>query len=303
TENENRKLLFERKEMIGHIRTLYANWASLSLFPSGQDDSGVTDAVTQFEILIREAREAPTFDSLIASDFFNRIRLFKESASEMFFAADVVAAAIDCNVRIGNRFVDLIQAERESDEAEKKYGYSYDTIVSNAASKTLLLVDLLKDEAVPVEELESDLDEIEPEPISTASYDRAPVKEVISFSPRSVNWWLIGTMIVVLIISAGIYLWSENAVESSGAVEKAASIDLSTSDLNTHIRQASSSSETLYGIINPSWDALSDDEKKDFLKKSLQFANAVKLKRVNLMNNKGRTVGFASADRLEILNP
>jgi hypothetical protein len=306
TGEDKRKLLFERREMIGHVKTLYANWASLLLFSDVETDTEVADAVAKFEGFLNEAQNAETFDVLIASDFFNRIRLFKEGTSEMFYAADVIAAAIECNVKIGNRFVELIRSERESSNIasiEEKYGYSYDTIVSNAASKTLLLAELLKEEAKASEE-PFELDIETPEPVPTAiSYTRAPVDEAAGFRLFSTNKWLVVITIVVLILSASIYLWSENVTENQGGIEVAANVDLGPTDLKTHLRQASSSSETFYGIVNPTWDTISEEEKKEFMKKALAFATGINLKRVNLLNSKGRTVAYASADRLEFFTP
>ena len=65
------------------------------------DESNILLAALSFEELATEAETAETFDQLIASDFFGRLRNFKESINEMFYAPNVTVAAIDANVRIG----------------------------------------------------------------------------------------------------------------------------------------------------------------------------------------------------------
>lgn len=296
--DEKRKLLFGRSEMLGHIKTLYGNWASLSIV-NPDDENGGT--VTGFEGFVRESEVAGSFDELIGSDFFNRIRLFKEQANELFLEPAVTAAAIECNVRIGNRFIDLIQKEREAtSEAsiEEKYGYTYDTIISNAASKTLLLLDLLRQSRASVDEA---AEEIEVPTVSKpVVFERAPVDESAPSRMVSVNKWLVIATILALTLSGGIYFWSENAATTESSIEVAPAVDLTGTDLKAHLREASTSSETLYGVMQPTWDALSEDEKKEFLSKAFQFAKTKGMKKVNFLNARGRTVAFASDSRLEV---
>src|SRR5690606_30299385 len=240
----------------------------------------------------------------ISSDFFNRIRLFKEQTNELFFEPAVISAAMECNVRIGNRFVDLIQREREAtSEAliEEKYGYSYDTIISTAASKTLLLLDLLRQsrEEVEAETHEADVPTVR----RIVEFERAPIEEHSSSGLFSFNKWVLAAALLALVLTGGLYVWSENAATTASSVEVAAGVDISNSDLKAHLREASISSETLYGVTALTWDALSEDEKKQFLEKAYDFAKAKGLKKVNLLSGRGRTVGFASETKMEVFPP
>jgi len=304
---EKRKLLFGRVEMLAHVKTLYSNWASLSIDTDQDKDGGspIADAVAGFEGFVRESETAESFDQLVSSDFFNRIRLFKEGAAELFYEPAVIASAMECNVRIGNRFVELVQNDRMTtgkDSIEEKYGYSYDTIISGAASKTLLLLDLLREAREADEAAETPKEAVRETPAKTVSFERAPVVE----SRRglvAVNKWLIVATILVLALSAGVYFWSENASTAEDGVEVAPAVNIAGSELTQHVREASTSSETLYGVLQPTWDALSEDEQKQFLAKALNFARARGMKRVNLLNSRGRTVGYASPDRLEVFAP
>ena len=304
-DDAKRKLLFGRDEMLGHIRTLYSNWASLAVFDvEDEKERLVSETVAGFEAFMVESNTAESFGQLVTTEFFDRIRLFKEQTNELFYEPSVTVAAIECNVKIGNRFVELIQKEREhSDEAtiEKKYGYSYDTSISYAASKTLLLIDLLR-ESRELTRSEESVDSTRAKP-KIVEFERAPVEDGSRSRFLSVNRWLVFATLITLVVAAGIYFWSENAATAQKGIQVAKSVDLSSTDLKAHLSQASMSSETLYGVTLPTWDALSDDEKKEFLSKALQFAKSNRMNKVNLLNVRGRTVAFASDNRVDVLEP
>lgn len=304
--DEKRKLLFGPVEMIGHIKTLYSNWSSLALYPAGENSAAVAGAVRKFKEFAAESDAAPSFDSLVAGDFFNRIRLFKEESNELFLAADVTAAAIDCNVRVGNRFIELVRSASELSEIETieaKYGYTYDTVISNATSKTLNLLELVREDQSFAAGVAPD-----PVPVRTESkpkldFERAPVEDSGGFRLFGVNKWLWAVLAVALLLSGGVFFWSENAVQSQGEIANATTIQLADPDLQKHIRLARSSNETLYGVAQPTWEAQSQDEQKELLKKALDFAQKMNMKRVNILNNKGRTIGYAAQDKIEVLGP
>ena len=143
--HETRKLLFSRAETVGHIQTLYNNWSSISLHSAADHQPDIDLAVQRFTDIVKHFEIAETFDDLLNADVFNGIRHFKEECGELFFVPAVSAAAIDCNVRLGNKYVDLILKERRERGAaslEEKYGHTHDHAVSLAAGKTLLLVEL-----------------------------------------------------------------------------------------------------------------------------------------------------------------
>lgn len=299
---EKRRLLFGRPEMLMHIKALYSNWASLSL--SSEVENG-GDFVTGFERLLQECQAAESFDALISTEFFNRIRIYKESAAEVFFDPPVIAAAMECNVGIGNRFVELLHIERQvtgESAIEERYGYNYDTIISGAASKTLLLLDLLREarELDPPQPTAVGKVRAASLPDTTITYERAPV---LDRQGGSVNKWFVAVMVVVLFLSAGVYFWSENATTAETGVETSVRLDVSGSELTEHVREASTSNETLYGVMQPTWDALSQEDQTQFLAKAHEFAKSKGLKKVNFLNARGRTVAYATDTRRQVFGP
>jgi hypothetical protein len=112
---------------------------------------------------------------------------------------------------------------------------------------------------------------------------------------------LLAFTIIALAASLGIYYWSENSDSQKLAPLMAAQVSLEGSGLGEYLKTAKSSSETMYAVVQPNWDTLSDQQKKDILQKSQVLATSKGLGRVNLLNDQGRTVGYASKGRAEIL--
>ncbi len=296
--DERRRLLFSRDEMVGHLQALYANWASVALYSTEETSSRRTRLlVTGIEERIAEAVGAVTFEQLIRNEFFAKVHEFKEAAGEMFFTPEIVAATIDCNVRIGNKFVDLVQAERalsNPDTVEQRYGYEYDQIISDAAGKTLHLVELLKNlPEAPVSD----------EPIvNTPAVDPAKAAERKSISPLEgralfkVNKWLLAATLLVISATGSLYFWSNQPTQERSAAENAKSVDLADSGITEYVRSGRASAETLYAITLPAWDQLSEGQKRDVVGKALTFANQQKLKRAKLLNVRGDAEAFASGN-------
>ena len=307
TGEDRRKQLFGRAEMIGHIRSLYSNWASLDPFTDEEHAKQICSAVAQFDSFADEAKNSDNFDGLITGDFFNRIRLFKEETAELFFTSEVTAAAIECNVKIGNRFVELLRAEGNVsalDSIESKYGYTYDTVVSSAASKTLHLLEILKEERLGRVEVPEPENTKQQSTAATAvrsiAFERAPVEESRS-TLFSANKWLVLATLLVLAMSVGVYVWSDNAVASEGEVLEAITVEISDFELKKHVRLARASDETLYGVAQPTWVAQSEEDQKELLRRALAMAQSMKLKRVDMLNEKGRSIGYASNEKIELI--
>lgn len=303
-----RQLLFEHNEMIGHINTLYGNWSSIALYTKEDDQIEVSLTVTRFDEFTVEVENADTFDELLESDFFNRVRTYKEEAAEMFYVPEVLAAAMTCNLAIGNRYVELIAREKARHSAnsiEEKYGPVYDQIVSDAAGKTLLLTEVLKLDPITYDQDESDETPAAPKPVPTVVRpSKKPVADNDSggFEFFGVNKWLMVVCVVCVALSAAVYIWAEKfAGGNDSSVSVAAPVELEDPDLKKYLRSPRSASETFYAVTEPTFDTLSEAEQKELLRKVQRFADSRNLKKVNLLNNKGRTVAFASAERFELI--
>ena len=305
--DEKRKLLFGKSEAVGHIHSLYATWESLSLFSAEEHRDEVVAAKSKFEEIYREAETAESFDSLVASDFFNRVRLHKEEIGELFFETNVLAAALECNIRVGNRFVDLLRKEAEAADIgslEEKYGGSFDSLASAAASRSIDLVEVARGETSDegLGAVEDATTAERPAKGVSVNFERAPVEDG-TFRLFAVNKWVLIACVLILAITAGVYFLPDSSESSRSSVEVAPALDIASSELSSHLLEASHTSETLYAVTKPTWDALSEEQQKDFLSKVFAFAESKKLKRVNLINGRGKTVGTASTKSQQVVRP
>jgi hypothetical protein len=303
---EKRQMVFEREEMIKHLTMLYAEWASIPMYAAAEDDSEILLIALKFEDFMSEADEASNFDELIKNDFFNRLRVFKESTNENFFAPLITATAIECNVRVGNRYVDLIQLEKEKVESAKledKYGFLHDQSISEAASKTLQLVDLLKQNVVQNDETIQEESQIEKAEQSQTSPAAAPEKAKVSAvkkekSKYAVNKWLLLATILVVVVNIGLYIWMSSNVEPENTNQNVKKVNLENSSLKEYIREARIANDTFFAIVQQNWSTLNQEKREEVLKKVFATGSEKGFQKVHLLDNQGKTVGFADAENV-----
>ena len=334
TEREKRLCLFNRDEMLGHLNMLYSEWSSISLYAAEDDESKVLLTALSFDDLAVEAENASTFDQLIEGNFFGRLRMFKESISELFFAPNVTAAAIDCNIRIGNAYVLLIDRERQKVDSETlqlKYGNQNDLAVSEATGRTLELVDLLRELSQPVESRETITNnrddrpddsqeptphlDSRPEPYrrpksrevesveETAPTEPSRFLERLKENARNVNRWFLAGCLLMIALSFGLYFYATYGVSDTVPSNGVMTVDLGNSVLQDHIKVGKISGEILYGQMQPSWDTLTKEKREDYLKKVYQAGAEKGYKQVNLIGKDGKVVGYASAAKLDVMMP
>jgi hypothetical protein len=293
-----RRLLFDRKEMIGHIRTLYQNWSSIELFTLSENSDQIEGAISKFAEFTVEAEDLQHIDEMLKRGIFERIRAYKTEIGELFFVPEVAAAAITCNIRLGNRFVELVAAAKSRlkiYELEEKYG-DLGHLVSSTTGKSFSIeeIDDRKSQYKFAEEQK---------PSGKAANKKKDRSPGFLGSVFGVNKLLAAATLVVIIASIGIYVWANMVSEEGTSKVVAQDIELTDPALKQHLRVARTSNETFYGVTQPSWDALPDEEKKEFLKKIKSYADERGLSKVNLLNYKGRTVAFSNKYRSEILPP
>jgi hypothetical protein len=303
---EKRQMVFEREDMIKHLTMLYGEWSSIPLYAANEDDSDILLIVLKFEDFMAEAENADNFDELIKNDFFNRLRMFKESTNENFFAPLVTSTAIECNVRVGNRYVDLIQQEKENTEREKledKYGFLHDQAISEAASKTLQLVELLKEKALEIEPEYAEDDEaesVEPQPQSASNEKTGKVEKKKKSSRFAVNKWLLAATVLVVLFNIGLYFYSRNINDApDAATQNVQRVNLDNSALKEFIKEGRIANETFFGVVQPSWSTLDQEKKEDILKKIYSTAGEKAFNKVELLNKDGKIVGFADSQNVQ----
>lgn len=316
--NETRKLLFSREEMLGHIKTLYADWASVPLYNADTDESQSVLTTLGFEDFSNEAESIAGFDGLLKSDFFGRLRMFKESIAELFFSPAVTAAAIEANVRIGNVYVKLIENERRKmDPASihQRFGDIDDHVVSDAVSRTLELVSILRelaksstedtrhagDESSKVD-LTDTMAPVAEEPVASGQIDQVKpsLGERIKGSLYSINRWLLMGSGLLIAISVGLYVWASYYAEPQVSTAGVKLLSFQGTELGESVKIAKLSGETLYIVGQPSIDGMPKEKLTELLQKFYQAGKEKGWLNVNLMNSEGRTIGYASATRMDV---
>jgi len=303
---EKRFQVFGREEMIEHFKSLYADWSSISLYSAEDDNSDILVAALRFADFIGEADAAESFDDLIRSEFFQRLREFKESLNEMFFAPIITSAAVECNVRVGNVMVDLLTVERSKrageEELYEKYGIRHDQSVSDATSRTVELVEMLRErEEEPQIEQPEEFSYNEPVTEKVAIKAKAKVKKApnkLVTRMLGVNKGLLFTTIIVLLLSIGVSIWSEKyAGENESATTAGVqNFELESSMLKEHIATARVSNEVFYGIVSATWNELSRESKEEFVQKVVKAGKEKGYNKVQLSDPKGKVVATGTTD-------
>lgn len=305
-----RTLMFSRDELIERIGDLYAEWSSVPLYSAEEDDSGIVLAALKMEDFMAEAEGADSFEELVENDFFNRLRVFKESTQENFFAPLLAASAVEANIRIGNRYAELFEKLQENADLEmleEKYGFLHEQTISEAVCKTFVIKDFLnKKTTAPAEPQPKKIapSQTEPAKTETPSAETAPEKK--NKRERQlfkVNKWILALTIITILGTFGLYFWVEAVSNEADLSNNVKNVNLDNSSLKEHIQIARLSGDTFYGIVLPSWDGLTREKKEEFLTKVLLIGNEKGFVRVNLIDRQGKTVGYASREKVEVSNP
>ncbi len=300
-ETDQRKLLLRHEEMIQQLKELYADWSSIQLYSSDEDDSEILISVMRFEDFISESENTNGFEEMIANDFFNRLRLFKQNCNENFFAPLVTVSAIEANIKIGNRYLELLKKEKENLNAatlEEKYGFLHDQAISDATGKTFELAELLN------ERTEGGKAAAELVEVSVKEQERS--QPLAPKKPRNklfaVNKWLLAATILTVVVCFGIYFWAERETQEIKPSPSVKKVNLESSEFKEYIQTARIADETFFGITTASWENMNGEKKEEMLKKLMSIGAEKNYKKVHLINSNGKSVGFASAEKAEVYN-
>lgn len=309
TDGERRLHLFTRDETIDHIKRLYSEWASIPLYSQDENDAELMLAALSFEELTNEAENASRFDQLIENDFFGRLRAFKESISETFYAPSVIAAAINANIKIGNSYVELLAKERElldGDSIAARYSHINSGEVSDAAARSL---DLVGDSRTFIDEGDDENDDDDLADISDEEMDvdatpgRTSYIRAILDRGFQVDRWVVVFAAIMIVASAGVFVWGNYLAGDSTPKSKAEEVELADPSLREHTNVVKRSGDNLYVQTLPSWDAIKKETKLEMLAKFREAANAQNCEQVIMLNRDGKLVGFANATRLDVHLP
>ena len=295
--DDKREVFFDRAELTTHIQNLYADWSSVPLYETETNDAGIKRTVEQFEDFMEEISQANKFDELINNNFFNRLRLFKESTNEDFYAPLVTAVGIEANIYIGNRYVELLENEKQagsSDAVENKYGMGYDHAVSEMTGKTMSLVELLKTKTAPPKPVAPPVVVREPKPPKreAAAVSKKEIEPEKVEANNSLKWILIAAIAAAVIIFGAYFATKAEPVKNVEQTN-APKLDLENSLLKQYLSEARVNNDTLDAVALPSWNGLNENQKKYALRLMVTFGGENGYKKVNLVNSGGKALATA----------
>ncbi len=297
--DHKRQMVFERDELIASLNELYAQWSSIPVYSVDDEDSELVLAAFRFEDFITEAKKTKKFDGLIKSGFFKRIKAFKKKTGENFYAPLLIASAVECNVAIGNRYVDLIAKEKQKADTKRlgdKYGGSHDRFVSEAASKTLRLVDLLK-------EKNSEADNSNRHPNKRKNgYSIMKTVEPTSAvgGLRAYKNIILPVVLVIGLIASGYFIYSSFYVGTRDLTDGEKKVQLERSFLHEFVKTAKIEDDTFLGNVTPAWDNLTDSKKEEIVGKIYSVGKVKGYNRVELKSDSGKIVAVTLGTKVEI---
>ncbi len=305
SEEGKRELSMPLDALEKDIKELYKEWSSIPLYAEDAEEQELVFGAMGFQDFIEEAKRSHSFDDLMSKDFFTRLNGFKEKANESFFAPHVVAAAIQCNVAVGNRYCELIENEhggRRPDELKDKYGFLSDSAISEAIRKVFSaheVEELAKAEAGKKKKRSGAAD---------ALFDVEKLGAATSKMARKKSEWykankklVIATVLTILFggfyyFFSG-YLFSSQDSLASGEVQE---MDLADSEFGNFIISARITKNTAYAVTNESWKKLAKPAKEDLMKKFLAAGSGKGFSRINFLDSSGKKVGYVSQNELEL---
>jgi hypothetical protein len=304
-----RVLLFSREETISHIKRLYADWSSVPLYTADTNEADVALTALSFEDLATEAENFATFDELIKSDFFARLRTFKESISEVFYAPNVAATALECNIRVGNAYVRLIEREHEKTKGKNingKYASVNEQHVSDVAGWTLDVEEVirLRNELYADQALAPENDEAKAATSNVFKFEtkqrdvETGIVANIADQFRNINKWVLIFCGLLLLAFGGLWVWANYYAGDDVPSAKVQAITVEGTPLAEYIKTAKISDDTFYGLLNESWDAVPKEKRLEFLQKCLTTAQSSRAKQVQLIDSQGKQAGYASATKV-----
>ena len=279
-DRERRRLLFDRGDVVPHIRTLYENWSAVSLYTIAEHEDQILPLIAGLRETSERAEAAETFDDLLRTGVFESVRRLKHEAGELMFVAEVLAAVIECNLRLGNRFIALAEAARENNRFEDidgKFGTEIDQLISSATGKTYLLREVFERNNGDDGRVKQKIDVS-----ATRTYEPVQKEKPVGFLAFRVNKWLLLGAFLIVSASVGVFVWANYMEESAKPTIAASEIDLNGTELRQHLRVGKSAGDTFYGVTEPTWDGLSEAERNEVLKKAYAFATQRGFVKVNI---------------------
>ena len=119
-----REVRLNRREMTAYLRDFFNEWDGEETYTNQFSDETLT-AVLKLEEFIKEAEFIKSFEELSHSDLFERLRTYKSELGKQFFEPAIAAAAVECNLAVGNVFNELMAKANQNLSARLTAKYDF----------------------------------------------------------------------------------------------------------------------------------------------------------------------------------
>lgn len=101
-----REMLIDRDDLSEQIGALFEGWDLEGTARRSSPHSSLL--IAKLDDFQREALSLANYEELLRSDLFDRLRAFKRKLGPLYRQPDIAAAAIECNIAVGNSFNRLL---------------------------------------------------------------------------------------------------------------------------------------------------------------------------------------------------
>jgi hypothetical protein len=129
-----REVRLNRREMTNYLRELFNRWDGAENSTNQFSDETLA-AVLKLEEFIHEAEFVESFEELTRNDLFVRLRKFKSELGNRFFEPAIAAAAVECNLAVGNVFNNLMTKANENLSARLTAKYDFAGALQDVSPK------------------------------------------------------------------------------------------------------------------------------------------------------------------------
>ncbi len=304
-DDNKRELVFTRDELIEHLAELYAEWGSPP--PSDpENEEIVARSVSRLQELAREVYSTNSFDELIESQYFTRVRALKRSTADNFFAPEFAATSIICNVEVGNRYLDLLRFGQErsfAETIEDKYSFLFDQSISET-TKSVEIVEILKalkensKHPAPAKKTQK-VQNAAKSSVSSKARRRESVSSKFQWL-YGINKGILAMTVISVLLTAGLYVWVEFLDSPRKASANVITVDLEKSPLKKFVESAKVSNETLFAITTEEFAKLPREEKENVITKLLADGAQKGYRKVHVLDQNSMTIGSGSENGIEL---
>jgi hypothetical protein len=104
-------MLIEREDLKAQIEALFEGWDHST--PARRSSAHAVLVAAKLDDFQREAESLREYAELQRSGIFDRLRAFKRKLGDLYFEPEITAAAVECNIVVGNVFNRLLASANE----------------------------------------------------------------------------------------------------------------------------------------------------------------------------------------------